>query len=382
MYKPASEELRLMAESVDRFLATEYDFSKRPKYLAEPHGFSQYHWKEFAELGWLGIALPERAGGFDGGIAAAAALVDRFGAHLLVSPYLSSIMMGANLLHRCASDSQIETWVHPVVAGESHLSLAVAEEHAQYDLRAVRTRAQRDADGFALTGTKCGVLFGALANNFIVSARIEGAHDGIGDIGLFVVPQRSIGLTVRSYRTHDGGAAAQVTLDGVRVGADRLVAHGVEAIDALERVSDEVSVLICADSLGSMWTSYETTLEYLKVREQFRAKLGSFQALQHRMVEVFMQCELAQSITERAIQGCAPEADEAALPKLASAARYKVSKAARQTCQESIQMHGGMGMMEEVTVGHHLKRVTVMNSMLGDARWHLRRYATLASPDG
>ena len=128
-----------------------------------------------------------------------------------------------------------------------------------------------------------------------------------------------------------------------------------------------------------MWASYETTLEYLKVREQFRAKLGSFQALQHRMVEAFMQCELAQSITERAIQGCAPEADEAALPKLASAARYKVSKAARHTCQESIQMHGGMGMMEEVTVGHHLKRVTVMNSMLGDARWHLRRYASLGS---
>jgi alkylation response protein AidB-like acyl-CoA dehydrogenase len=377
MSEDFAQELKLMADSVDRLLSDEHAFDKRAKRLESPHGFLAADWKSFASLGWLGVSLPESVGGMGAGVQSAAVLSEQFGKHLLVGPFVSSIQLGAGIVCLAGDANQCARWVEPTVAGESHLALAWAEPAGRFDLHHVEASATAMQDGFRLSGRKVGVLFGGLADWIIVSARTSGARRDEPGVGLFVVPADAVGVTIHSYRTHDGASSAVVELNNVHVPTDCVLGDPGDGLKVLEQVADQTRAVLCADAVGAMWAVHNRTLEYLKIREQFGSALGKFQALQHRMVDAYMHCELAQSMVTSAVSS-ANLPDAAARASGVSAASFKIGRSARAVCEEGIQMHGGMGMMAEMPIGHYLKRVTIMGSLLGDTAWHLRRYANLS----
>ena len=376
-----SEEQTIFRDSVARFVAEEYPFDKRQTLVAEEPGFSEAHWKRFAELGWLAATLPEAYGGLDGTPVEAMLLAEQFGRGLVMSPYLATVVLGANAILHGGSEEQKRSLLPDVAEGRLKLAFAHAEPQSRYDLHDVATRAQADGDGYRIDGHKGVVFYAASADRIVVSARTSGETRDSNGISLFLVDAKAKGLAARHYPTQDGGRASELRFDGVQVGAgDRLGEPGTEggALAVVERVIDHAIASVCAEAVGAMWTIYEQTLAYLKTREQFGRTLGTFQALQHRMVDVYMKCELAQSMVyEATLHFDAPEA--ATRGRAAASAKYEVGRHARDVGQEGVQLHGGIGMTFELPIGHYLKRITMINSSFGDPRHQLRRYQSLAS---
>ena len=376
-----SEEQTIFRDSVARFIAEEYPFDRREALVAEEPGYSEAHWRRFAELGWLGAALPEAYGGLGGTPVEAMVLAEHFGRGLVVSPYLATVVLGANAILYGGSEEQKRTLLPEVAEGRLKLAFAYAEPRSRYDLDDVATRARAEGGGYVIEGRKGVVFYASCADRIVVSARTGGEPRDPGGLSLFLVDAKAKGLEARHYPTQDGGRASELRFDGVRVGAgDRLGGEGAagDALPVIERTLDHAIASVCAEAVGAMWAVYGQTLAYLKTREQFGRTLGSFQVLQHRMVDVYMKCEFAQSMVyESTLHLDSPDATTRA--RTASAAKYEVGRNARDVGQEGVQLHGGVGMTFDLPVGHHLKRLTMINASFGDPRFHLRRYRRLAS---
>jgi alkylation response protein AidB-like acyl-CoA dehydrogenase len=376
MLPTLTEEQRLLKESLERFRQQDLAFEKRKALLAKLGGKDDPIWAQFAELGWLAATLPEEHGGLGGSNADLALLMEQFGRGLVTSPFVPTIVLGGTILRLAANDAQKSAILPGVAEGRIKLALAYLEPPAQPDPTIVATRARRDGDGFVITGDKVAVLYGNAADHLLVSARTSGDVGDRHGISLFLIPVDAHGLTINAYRTHDDGWAADLHFDRVRVTADAPIGPIDSALGTIEAALDAGTAAICAEAVGAMWCLHDMTLDYIKVRKQFGAAIGSFQAIQHRMVNMYMKCQLAQSM---ALAGMAALdiAEPVARSRAVSAAKVQVGRAARYVGEEAIQLHGGIAMTDEYAAGHYFKRLTMIRLMFGEEEYHLRRYRSL-----
>jgi alkylation response protein AidB-like acyl-CoA dehydrogenase len=371
-----SEDQALLKESVERFVAREYSFEKRREVAASEEGFLRETWATFAGLGWLGATIPEEYGGTGGDGIETMVLMEAFGRALAVEPYVPSVVLGGGLVAAAGSEAQKREMLPALAEGRMLLAFAYAEPDSRYDLNHVGLAAREDGAGYVLDGAKCLVLGGDCADRLIVSARTEGETRDQRGISLFVVERGVHGLAIEGYPTVDGLRAAEVSFDGVAVGADRLLGPKGEALPVIERAIDRAAAAVSAEALGIMQALHDATLAYAKTREQFGRAIGSFQALQHRMVDMMIACEETRSLVLVSAMK-ADDTDMAGRLRAISAAKVKVGEAGRLVGQEAIQIHGGMGMTDELIVGHWFKRLSVIARLFGDAGHHLRRFAGL-----
>lgn len=369
-----SEEQTLFRTSIVRFLADEYGFNKRQEIVATDAGFLESHWQTFAELGWLAASFPEDDGGLGGSPVETMLLMEQFGRALVVSPYLSSIVLAGHLICFAGSEEQKRTLLPEIMEGRRKLALAFAEPQARYELADVATIATPDGDGFVIDGAKCVVLFAGAADQVVVSARTAGSQSESRGVSLFVVDMDSSELHAQHYRTHDGGRASELRLHKVRVDRHACLGPLDDALPLIEKTIDYATAAVCAEACGAMWSIYEQTLEYLKTRKQFGQTLGAFQTLQHRLVDVYMKCELSQSMVYEATLNL--DGDDATRRNAVSAAKYLIGQYARAVGEEGVQLHGGIGMTMDVPIGHYLKRLALINASFGDSGHQLGRYCS------
>ena len=363
----------MLADSVDKFIQNEYDFDTRQAYAQSDKGFSDGVWRTFAELGWTAVPFAEDDGGLAGGPADIMVLMQQLARGLVVEPYLANVVLAGGVLRRVASTGQKERWLHPLIAGELHASLAFNEPQARYRLASIATRATRDGDDWILNGRKGLVLNGGTSDLLIVPARTSGDIDDEQGITLFAVSAGSDGLARNSYATIDGLRAAEVTLADVRVANDDVLGEVDNGFPVLDATVDEATLAICAEAVGIMQVLKDKTVEYSKDRSQFGVPIGSFQELQHRMVDMLMACEQAQSLLLWAVM--ATESGTEDSKRAVSSIKYLVSSAGRSLGEDAIQIHGGMGVTWDLDVAHYFKRLTAIGTMFGDADWHLDKLA-------
>jgi alkylation response protein AidB-like acyl-CoA dehydrogenase len=377
MLPSLTDEQRLLQQSLERFRQQGYAFEKRKDLLAKLGAEDDPVWARFAELGWLAAPLPEQYGGLGGSSADLALLMEQFGRGLVTSPFVPTVVVGATALRHAGSDAQKAEILPGIAEGRTKVSLAYLEPPAQLDPSIVTTRARLDGDDVILTGSKVAVLYGNVADHLLVSTRTFGQVGDHQGISLFLLPADAKGLTIDAYRTHDDGWAADLHFDHVRISTDSLVGSAGSALGTIEMALDAGAAAVCAEAVGAMWTLHDLTLDYIKVRKQFGAAIGSFQAIQHRMVNMYMKCQLAQSM---ALIGMAAleSADAAARSRAVSAAKVQVGRAARHVGEEAIQLHGGIAMTDEYAAGHYFKRLTMIRLAFGDEEYHLRRYRQLS----
>jgi alkylation response protein AidB-like acyl-CoA dehydrogenase len=362
----------MLADSVDRFIAGDYDFETRQRIAASDSGYSLDVWRKFAELGWLALPFPERDGGFDGGPLETMILMQAFGRGLVVEPYLANVVLAGGILRRLANHRQREAWLIPLISGELQTALAFVEPQARYELADVATKARPDGTGWRLSGTKGVVLNGGNAELLIVPARTDGGRRDADGITLFAVDAAAEGIAVRRYPTVDGAQAAEIVLDDVRAEADALLGDVGRGLEALEAAVEDATLAVCAEAVGIMQTLTEKTVAYSKSRIQFGVPIGSFQALQHRMVDMLTACEQSYSLLLWATSKHAGGGDSR---RAVSSMKYQVGTAGRQVGQEAVQIHGAMGVTWELDVAHYFKRLTTIGQIFGNADWHLDRVA-------
>jgi alkylation response protein AidB-like acyl-CoA dehydrogenase len=368
-----TEEQELLRSSIQRFLREQYDFDERRKIVASDEGWSRRHWKSFSELGLCAAPFKESSGGLGGGSIATMIVMQEFGRKLVVEPYFETVVLAGGLIEDVGSAEQRQAFLPNIMEGDAIWAVAWAEGRSRYDFNNVTTTARREGDNFVLSGTKAAVVGAPWADKLIVSARTSGeARDRFG-VSLFVVDRHSANLHLQSFKTVDGRRAAELMLMNVEVPASQLLGLEGWGVTALEACRDRAIGALCAEAVGAMSVLNSATLEYSKTRKQFGVALGTFQVLQHRMVDMFIALEEALSLTQHLNLSLATQEPNGS--KLASGAKSKVGYAARFVAEQAVQLHGGMGMSDELNVGHYFKRISSINVQFGDPTYHLMRYA-------
>jgi alkylation response protein AidB-like acyl-CoA dehydrogenase len=368
-----TDEQQLLRDSIQRLLRDRYDFDTRCKIIATEEGWSRKHWDAFAELGLLAAPFPEEYGGLGAGPLASMIVMQEFGRNLVVEPFFETVVLAGGLIARAGSSAQREEFLPEIAAGKATWALAWAEGRSRYDLNNVTTIAARHGDEYVLSGTKAAVIGAPWADRLIVSARTSGEPRDRSGVSLFIVDRQSANLHLQSFKTIDGRRAAEITLRDVRVPASRMLGEEGQGVAALEACRDRAIAALCAEAVGAMTELNSATLEYTKTRKQFGVALGTFQVLQHRMVDMFIALQESISLTQHLNLTLA--ANEPGCSRLASGAKSKVGEAARFVGEQAIQLHGGMGMSDELNVGHYFKRIAAINIQFGDPTCHLLRYA-------
>lgn len=371
-----SDEQRLLRESAERFVTGNFSAEHRRRIANDPLGYSREIWKQFAELGWLALPISETYGGLGGGAVETSILMEAFGRGLVSEPYLSTIVFGADLIERCGSEAQKEALLPQIAEGALTLAFAHSERAARFDLAHVETVARNMPDGWHLDGRKIAVLDGGLAAQFIVSARVAGNNGSSGNLSLFLVPAATSGLTLQDYQRLGGGRGCNLELRDVRLPADALLGDGSDALPAIEAVVDCATAALGAEAVGIMQTLLETTLEYTKIRKQFGRPLAANQVVKHRLADMAIQTDEARSMALRA--ALMADAEPLARSRAASAAKAKIGRCARFVAEQSVQLHGGMGVTEELDIGAYLKRIVAFDTLFGGSTYHYRRHAALS----
>jgi len=369
-----SEEQRLLKESVEGLLKSAYDFEQRKKYMTEKEGWSPAFWAKLAEQGLLGLPFAEADGGIGGGGVETMIVMEALGKALVVEPYLATVVLGGGFLRHGGSEAQRAAHLPGIIDGSKTFALAQLEKNSRYDLFDVSTTARKSTAGWVIDGEKFVVLNGGSAATFIVTARTRGGQRDSAGVGVFLVPADTKGLTKKSYPTQDGQHAADITLTGVEVAADQMIGDADNALPLIERVIDEARIALCAEAVGAMQEALTGTVEYIKTRKQFGVPIGSFQSLQHRAADMFVALEQARSMALFATVAADFE-DAAERANAVAAAKVQIGKSAKFIGQQSVQLHGGIGMTMEAKIGHYFKRLTMIEQTFGDTDYHLRRVA-------
>ncbi len=369
-----NEEQQLLADSVKRFIGKDYDFESRKKIVFSDKGYSDEVWATFAEMGLLGLPVSADYNGFGGAALDMMGIMESIGEGLVVEPFLSTTM-GAQFVARGGSEAQKKSILPLVVEGKLKMAFAQTERGARYNLAHVATKAKKSGGGYVIDGEKDVVVHGPCADRIVVSARTSGSDTDAQGISLFLVDAKAPGITMKPYRTLDELRACDMVLKGVTVGADALIGKEGAGLALIEEVVDYGTALICAEAVGAIKSANDATLEYLKTRKQFGVPIGAFQALQHRMVDMVVSYEQAKSMACLACDKADSEKDAAQRKRLISAAKVRISEACRHVSQESIQLHGGMGMTEEMKVSHTFRRLTMIAQQFGDLDHHLERFS-------
>ncbi|MCK1721261.1 pimeloyl-CoA dehydrogenase small subunit [Bradyrhizobium sp. 141] len=367
-----SEEQRLLKESVAGQLTDAYDFEQRKKYMKEKGGWSKAIWSMFAEQGLLGLPFAEIDGGFGAGAVESLIVMESMGRALVLEPYLPTVVIGGGFLRHGASAAQKAAHIPLIIEGRKTFAFAQLEKSSRYDLNDVTTSAKKNGDGWIIDGEKFVVINGENADALIVTARNTGAQRDRSGIGAFLVPANARGISKRTYPTQDGLHAADITFTGVEVGSDAVIGDPENGLPVIERVVDDARTALCAEAVGVMNESLKITIEYMKTRKQFGVPIGSFQSLQHRAADMFVALEQARSMSIFA--SMAADFDDASeRAKAVAAAKVQIGRSGKFIGQQTIQLHGGIGMTMEAKVGHYFKRLTMIESTFGDAGYHLRR---------
>lgn len=367
-----SEEQRLLKESVYGLLADFYDFDQRRKYMVEKGGWSKAIWSKLAEQGLLGLPFAEIDGGFGAGAVEIMIVMEALGRVLLLEPYLATVVIAGGFLRHGGSAAQKAEQIPRIIEGNKTFAFAQLEKNSRYDLNDVTTSAKKKGDGWIIDGEKFVVINGENADALIVTARNRGAQRDRSGIGAFLVPANVRGVSRKTYPTQDGLHAADITFTGVAVGSDAAIGDPENASPLIERVVDDARTALCAEAVGLMDESLKITVEYMKTRKQFGVPIGSFQSLQHRAADMFVALEQARSMSMFATM--AADFDDAAdRANAVAAAKVQLGRSSKFIGQQSIQLHGGIGMTMEAKIGHYFKRLTMIENTFGDADYHLRR---------
>lgn len=366
-----------LRDTVAKLVAQKYDFDTRRKVAKSEAGWRPEMWSQFAELGLLGASFTEAEGGFGSGPIEAMIISEEFGKGLVIEPYLQTVVIGGNFFRHGGTDAQKEEHIAGIIGGETRFAFAYSEPKSRYDLNDVSTTAKKDGAGYTLNGHKAVVLGAPFATHLIVTARTSGGQRDTGGISVFIVPKGAKGVTTRDYPTVDGLRASEVYFENVSVGADAVIGKVDGGLPLVEKVVDNAIAALCAEAVGCFKVLNEATISYAKQRKQFGQPIANFQVLQHRMVDMFMAAEQATSMTYMVTLKL-DESDKAR-KMAASAAKVQAGKAGKLVSQDAVQIHGGMGMTDELNVGHFFKRVTMIESQFGNTDWHLRRYTELAN---
>ena len=368
------EDRRMLSDMLRRFVAEQYGFAVRERSAASPEGFNRDIWSRYAELGAIGALFGEAEGGLGGGGHDIAVVFESLGRGLAVEPFLGALMAGSAIAH-AGNDAQRQM-LEPIISGQLVAALAHAEPDTHYEPALVRTRAVREGGDWVLRGAKAVVEQGEACGLFVVSARCEGDEDSEAGIGLFLVPRDASGLHVRGYPVIDGGRAAELTLDGVRLGPGAVLGTPGDAFATLEHALGRGVLALCAEAIGAMDAARDATLEYLQTRQQFGVPIGRFQALQHRMADVLLEIEQARSSVINAA-ALIDHPDRIQRERALSAAKLTIGRVGTLVAEEAIQLHGGIGMTWELPLAHHAKRLVMIDHQLGDEDHHLQRYIAL-----
>ena len=370
-----SEEQQLLKDSITQFVDKDYLFDVRQKNIKSELGYSSDFWKTFADLGWLGMPFSEADGGYDGGPIDLMVIMESLGRGLVVEPYIPNVVLAGGLISRLGNEEQKTNFLPKIISGEIQMSLAFAEPQSRFNLSDVITTAKKDGENYILDGYKAVVMNGPSSDILIVVARTSGTQLEEKGLSLFLVDPSAKGVSLRNYSNVDGSKASEVTLEGVEVSTSSLLGDEGNIYSVLEEVIDLATLAISAEAVGIMEKMNEITLEYTKTREQFGETLSSFQALQHRMVDTFMAYEQTKSLLLMCAAKLTDKADDAT--KAVSALKYQVGIAAKQIGEESVQLHGGMGVTDETNIGHFFKRLTTIRAIFGNTDYHLKRYSAL-----
>ncbi len=372
-----TEEQMMLADSVARFFDTDYDFESRQKIAGNGIGYSSDMWATFAELGWTAVPFAEHDGGLDGGPIEQMLMMEQFGKGLLVEPYLANIVLAGGVLKRAATNEQKAAWLAPIIAGELQATVAFAEPQSRYESADIQCSARKDGDDYLLNGQKVMVLNGDNCDLIIVPARTSGERRNEAGITLFAVSGDADGLNRKGYTTVDGLRAAELQLVDVRVAASDVLGEEGNGYPVLDEVIDEATLALSAEAMGIMQIMHDKTVEYSRNRVQFGVPIGTFQALQHRMVDTLMSCEQSRSLLYWCVMLSAAGSPETRMA--ISALKYQVGTAGIKVAQEAVQLHGGMGVTWEMDIAHYFKRITAIDLMFGNADYHLDRFVALSA---
>lgn len=364
-----TQEQQQFSDALRRWVEKDYKFEQRNKIVYSEKGVSDDAWTTLTELGMMALPVPEAQGGFNGSAIDMLVVMQELGRGLVVEPYFATVF-GAEFLKLAGGQDAL---LEQIATGELKLACALGEKQSRHELFDIAATAKSNAEGFVINGTKTVVIHGAQADKIIVSARSGGDQRDTDGISLFIVPADAAGVTRRDYRTIDGMRAADITFANVQVPSTALLGTAGSGWNILDAASDYGVTLLCAEAIGAMEALNGATLEYLKTRQQFGVPIGKFQALQHRMAEMFMQLEQARSIaTLAAVKVASKDANERR--RAVSAAKARIGQAMKYLGQQAVQMHGGMGVTNELPAAHHFKRLTMIELTLGDTDHHLGRF--------
>lgn len=368
-----TEEQNLLRDSVKKFVDKSYTWDRRKALLESEAGFSRENWASFAELGWTALPFSEADGGIGGKAVDTMIVLEELGKGLVLEPYIPTVIFAGGILRRADEQSKA-AHLPKLIGGESVYAVAFAEVGSRFDLFHVETTAKPKDKGYVLQGRKLAVIAGNAADTLIVSARTSGNTRDRDGITLFAIDAKQTGVQRVNYRTVDGLHAANITLEGVTVGPENVIGVVGQGLALLEGASDETIVALGAEAVGIMQVMFEQTVAFCKERKQFGVPIGSFQVLQHRMVDMYMEYEQAKSMLYMATMA---QDSGQNLAKAAAALKVQLGRSGRQIGQAAIQNHGGMGMTEELAISHYFKRMTMIDLFLGNVDYHLERYRQL-----
>lgn len=373
-----SEEQLALQDTLQKFISREYDFAQRRVFARTPLGYSAEAWDRYAGLGLLALPFPEEFGGLGGSCVDIMVVMAEMGQGLLLEPYLSTVVLCGGLIRDAATSEMKHALLPPIAAGKCRIALAAYEARGRFDLAHVACSAVDKGGRWRLSGRKDVVLDAPSADYFIVSARTRGAVNDVAGISLFLVPRAATGLTMFEYATQSGGKAADLQLTDVTLSSESVIGAVGQGFDAVQRAVDSGIAALSAEALGIVTALNLLTLNYLKTRKQFGVPIGTFQVLQHRMADMYIAAEQTRSmaiIAALQVDG----ADSATRTRTLSGVKAYVGEAIRFVGQQAVQLHGAMGVVDEMIVGHYFKRLTMIDMCFGDADYHLARFSDAAS---
>lgn len=372
-----TEEQNMIRDSLSRLIREQYDFDTRRKVIASESGWRPEMWNQFAELGLLAAPFSEEDGGLGGNAVDTMVVMEEFGKGLVVEPFVPSVVCGGGFLKHGGSTAQKEAFLSGIVTGEAIFAYAYAEPTSRFNLNDITTTARANGSDYVLNGHKSVVYGAQWASHLIVTARTSGDRFDKSGISVFIVPKNASGISTRDYPTMDGMRASEVYFENVAVSGDHMIGSEGAALPLIEKVTDEAIAAICSEACGAMGELNKATIEYAKNRKQFNVPISSFQVLQHMMVDMFIEHQQSVSMTYQVTMRL--EEDDVTRKKAASAAKVQIGKSGRFVGQSATQIHGGMGVTDELNVGHFFKRITLIDTQFGNVDHHLRRYTDLSA---
>ena len=367
-----SEEQKMIQQSVERFVQENYDLPKRVELSSQDPGYSKDYWNSMAELGWLGLPFTEEVGGFGGNQIDTLVIMEQFGKGLVLEPFLANIVLGGGAIQMGGSEELKNEMLSSLIEGSKQITLAYAEQQSRFDLEDVATSARKEGEKYIINGQKSMVLNAESADHLVVVTRTNGSQVDEEGITLFLVDSDSKGLERNNFPTVDGLRASEITFDNVEVNSERMIGDPDKGFSILRTITNNAILALCAEAVGAMEVLYKDTVEYTQQREQFDHPLSDFQVLQHRMVDMFMEYEQCKSLLFRATMETIQDPEIA--QRTIHALKHLIGKSGIFVGENAVQLHGGMGVTEELRVGHFFKRLLVIVSQFGNADFHLEKF--------